>query len=127
MKKFIVSISFLLLLVTSFSQQTSEDYLKKSRNEKIAGGILIGGGVGLLLSGVFVGASDFHQTLSIILLGASVASFGIANSLFRSSARNKRIAMSGNVGLKIEKTTSIQQFGIAFRSYPAVAFQINSR
>ena len=125
MKKLIISISFLLFLVSSFAQQTSKDYLIKSRNEKIAGGILIGSGVGLLLTGVFVGASDFHQTLSIILLGAGVASFGIAYSLFRVSARNKRIAMSGGVGLKIEKSPSIQQFGIALHSYPAISVRIN--
>ena len=127
MKKLLISLSFLLLLSTSFSQQTNMDYLKKSRNEKIAGGIFIGGGVGLLLTGLFEGATDFHQTLSIILLGASVLSFGTAYSLFRASARNKKIAMSGNIGLKIERKPAIHQFAIVPPSYPAICLQINLR
>ena len=134
MKKAVFFLLLLALEETSYSQQTDKsktlntnDFLVKSRNEKIAGKIFLGGGAALILTGFAVGLSDFHHTLSAVLLVTGVVSMGTGITLLRASTRNKRIATSGIGYFKFENTQSIQKMGIAFQSHPAISIRINLR
>ena len=105
---------FLLLAfpATSFCQKTNDsvpviktDYLTKSKNQKTAGWVLLGGGTALIGIGFLVGdskESTFDDAIGSI-------------PLFIASGKNKRKALNMSANFKMENATN---------SYPAVAFKI---
>jgi hypothetical protein len=110
MKK--ATISLLIICVThfSFSQQTATDvpkvqtdYLKKSKNQKTTAWILLGGGIGLILSGGIVNAHEVYDpnsfdrtysTKGTPLVITGVVAMAVSIPLFISSSKNKKKAMS---------------------------------
>jgi hypothetical protein len=137
MKKVIISAVFFVVAVTSFCQQVTpspglplDDYLKKSKNQKTAAWVLLGGGSVLIITGFLIGdrkESSFGDagTGAIIGIAGFLSTLG-SIPLFIASSRNKRKASHATVSLQFEKTPAIQQTGLSYRSYyPAVSLKFN--
>ncbi len=146
MKKIIIYTLLLVLPAASFSQQTTNnappvkiDYLKKSKNQKTAAWVLLGGGLGLTIAGVAIGANevanDFvtiivtgeqqsSSTGAVMILAGGATMLG-SIPLFISGAKNKGRAMSASAGLKMEKSTMIQRSTFVQNSYPALSLKIS--
>jgi len=68
MKKIILFTIVFLASISSFSQQTlpvnvsaKQDYLKKSKNQKTVGKILLAGGAALSITGVLIAVNDLNH------------------------------------------------------------------
>jgi len=118
-------LSFCLVLglsVTAFSQQTSNsptvntDYLKKSKHEKTAAWILLGGGTAMIITGSIIWGNEVKKKEENVAndpFGAAVAPYtttsgtaltvvGLASAaasipLFVASGRNKRKAKTVSI------------------------------
>jgi hypothetical protein len=137
MKKNILCAVLLAITVTSFSQQTNPskpvtraDYLKKSKNQKTIGWILLGGGAALSISGVIIIASK-ASTLDLESDGFAVGEVmnytGLAAMvgsipLFIASGKNKRKGVS--LSFKNEKAQQIQKSSFVYRPVPSVTLKI---
>ena len=135
MKKIIIYAMLLFVTASSFSQQlnpiqlTRQDYLKKSKNQKTAAWVLLGGGIALMGTGILIGSGNEvsfdNAETSVIIAGIGVLSTIASIPLFIASGRNKRKAMNASTYFKIEKTQTIQQTGISFHPLPAISIKIN--
>ncbi len=147
MKKIILFSLLLILSAASFSQQTKNvkpqltktDYLQKSRNQKNAAWILLGGGATLIITaavfpqGEFTGLqfdpftliSEGHKNDGIIgaLELSGVLSMLGSIPLFISSGMNKRKAMS--ISFKNEKVPQFMNGSIVNRPIPSLSLKIN--
>ncbi len=148
MKKIISLAMLLIVSATLFSQQTTpsqplthEDYLKKSKKQKTAGWILLGGGTLLTTIGLVVGMNETEDilyanifepnapssnddgTLAAVLTIGGVLAMAGSIPLFIASGKNKKKA-AASVAFKMEKTTVVGVRDISIKQYPAVAFQI---
>lgn len=104
MKKILILEVIFFLLSSPLSAQTKNDYLLKSKNQKTAAWILLGGGVTVGFIGSYemfydlteIGNGEHHNKigtgLSLGLIGA-LAGLG-SIPLFISSSKNKLLAMS---------------------------------
>jgi len=127
MKKTIICAMLLLLATVSFSQQTNptqpltrEDYLKKSKSQKITAFVLLGGGV-TTLAIISKGNTSF-DVLGILAVAGTLSTLG-SIPLFIASGRNKRKAKMASVYLRIERA---EIFPITIKSltYPGIGLQI---
>lgn len=128
---FIVSVSN----VKAQTQLTKEVYLQKSKQQKTAAWILLGGGAALATAG----GIWWSQTFTIFgetsseesTAGALVAIGGVAMlssiPLFISSAKNKGRAESVTVNLKFEKLMTFQKASVKNSNYPAISVRIPLR
>jgi len=135
MKKIIFSTMLLIIATSTFSQQTNpsptftkQDYLKKSKHQKIAAKTLFGvGGVLVMLGSIqfnFAGsASEVNNSRSTVFLVTGLAAIGASIPLFIASSKNKKKA--ADVSFRMEKSSQIQQENFVYRSYPALTFRIN--
>lgn len=126
MKKIMLYFLLLAFPATSFCQKTNDsvpviktDYLTKSKNQKTAGWVLLGGGTALIGIGFLVGDSK-ESTFDDAATGAFLAGVGLLSAigsipLFIASGKNKRKALNMSANFKMENATN---------SYPAVAFKI---
>lgn len=131
-------IYFLMLAfpAISFSQKTNDptpsvqkDYLQKSKHQKTAAWILLGGGTALIATGIIVGTGE-DAYFTDAAGGAAVAGIGILSTiasipLFIASGKNKKKAMNLTANIKMEKTTNFGRESFVQGSYPAIAFKIN--
>ena len=129
MKKISICIMSLIFTATSFCQQTKplqpltrEEYLTKSKTQKVFGFILLGAGATTLII-IRKGNTDLNAVGPLAVVG-TLATLG-SIPLFIASGRNKRRAMKASTSLKFEKTQSIQHSGISFHSFPAMSLKIN--
>lgn len=109
MRKFYFFVAFLLALSSAFSQKpvnpalSKADYLKRSKQQKTAGYILLGGGAGLVLAAVATIKSDgyfgglfeenpqtYDNTGSTILGTAGLAAMAGSVICFASAKRNAK-------------------------------------
>jgi hypothetical protein len=137
MKKIIISTILLLVTIVSICQQTTspvltrEDYLKKSKNQKTAAWVLLGGGSALIITGLLIGnrkESSFGDagTGAVIGIIGFLAATAGSIPLFIASSRNKRKAEHATAHLRFEKVPAIQQTGMSYFScYPAVSVKFN--
>ena len=152
MKKIILYTLLLLFPAASFCQSTSNnlpaiktDYFKKSKNQKTAAWILLGGGFALsttsvllaspkveedyinIFAGVFLAepAPGNNYTAETILLVAGTAAMLGSIPLFIASGKNKKRAMNMAMNIKMEKATIIERHSFVQGSYPAIALKIN--
>ncbi|MBK8605497.1 MAG: hypothetical protein IPN82_01275 [Chitinophagaceae bacterium] len=141
MKKIILFIAFFSMLTKGFNQQveepkmelTKQEYLKKSKSQKTAGRILLGGGgiligAGLLtnlsngLGNLFVEESqknssgDIFTVLGVISIGGSIP-------LFISAGKNKRKAIS--LSVKNQPSQVLQNNQLYTKMTPSLTFKIN--
>jgi len=139
MKKILFSVLFASFMAATFSQQISStvrtdttDYLQKSRHQKTAAWILLGGGVAMVSSSLIVGLNevanssfffDANLTGGSILFVGGLAAAAASIPFFISSAKNKRRAMS--LSFKAEKSLILTSRGFGKKSFPAVAVKVN--
>jgi hypothetical protein len=124
----------LLIVANSiFSQQsnttatlTKKDYLLKSKNQKTAAWLFMGGGIGLTILGFSTDNSNSGNTGSSgkgVAIFTGLSAISVGTTLFIASTNNKKRAES--LSFRMERTPLIQQGGFAYRSYPALSFRIN--
>ena len=141
MKKIILFIAFFSMLTKGFNQQveepkmelTKQEYLKKSKSQKTAGRILLGGGgiligAGLLtnlsngLGNLFVEESqknssgDIFTVLGVISIAGSIP-------LLISAGKNKRKALS--LSVKNQPSQVLQNNRLYSKIIPSLTFKIN--
>jgi len=116
MKKTIICAMLLVLATVSFSQQTNpkqplrhDDYLIKSKSQKIIAFVLLGAGV-TTLAIISKGNTSFDVAGTLAVAGI-LSTLG-SIPLFLASARNKRKAQAASVYFKLEKQDVRQLSGI---------------
>ena len=152
MKKIILYGVLFAIPALSFAQSTENnvpavktDYLKKSKNQKTAAWILLGGGFALSTTSILVASPKATEDLtyglggflvgqpapendytaeSILLVTGTAAMLG-SIPLFIASGKNKKKAMNMSANIKMEKATIIERQSFVQSSYPAIAFKIN--
>jgi hypothetical protein len=112
MKK-IFLFSILLICVETFSfgqgtelakhPMTRNDYIVKSKNQKLAGFIMLGAGLASFII-VAPGNASFSKTGTFVVIGGLAVIGSIP--LFIASGRNKRKAKSATVFMKAERVLS---------------------
>ncbi len=135
MKKSMLYFLLLALPVTSFCQKTNDtvpsiktDYLVKSKNQKTAAWVLLGGGVALIGTGILVGDSK-NSTFDDAAAGAFFAGIGVLSAigsipLFIASGKNKRKAIKASAFIKMETVPLVQKQSFVQNSYPAFSVNI---
>lgn len=126
MKKIMVYFLLVAMPATSFCQTTNDslpvvktDYLAKSKNQKTAAWVLLGGGTVLIGAGFLIGDNK-NSTFDDAATGALLAGIGVLSAigsipLFIASGKNKRKGINMSANFIMENATN---------SYPAVAFKI---
>ena len=129
MKKFIIFNLLVLLSVTSFGQQTDpsqpltrDEYLKKSKSQKVAAWILLGAGA-ITLASISGGNTSF-DALGTLAIGGTIAVLGCI-PLFLAAGKNKRKAKAMTASIRMEKTNVIRGYSKAQNYYPAFSVKIN--
>lgn len=146
MKKIIVFSLLLTLSVASFSQSTTTaipaektDYLKKSKTQKTAAWILLGGGVVMTSAAIAMGINKFNNIFDdIITPGQSESNndgevlfytglVAMAGSipLFFISSKNKKKANNVSASFKMESRSYVHQSIITRTPYPALSLKLN--
>jgi hypothetical protein len=134
MKKIITCIALLILANSIYSQQskptatmTKNDYLQKSKHQKTAAWLFMGGGLGLTIGGLCDNSSDnFNKgdnTGKMVAIIAGVAAISVGTTFFITSANNKKKAES--LSFRMERAPLMQQGNFVYRSYPALSFRLN--
>jgi hypothetical protein len=136
MKKILLFITVLALSVRSFAQQTDppqlsvkETYLKKSKNQKTAAWVLLGGGVALIGAGFLIGdgkESSFDDAATGVIMGG-IGTLSMIGSipLFLASSKNKRRAMKATTSIKMERAFYAQGHTFMTTNYPALQIKIS--
>jgi len=126
----------LVLPVTSFCQKTNDslpvvktEYLQKSKNQKTAGWVLLGGGTALIVTGFIVGNSE-NSTFDDAAMGATLAGVGVLSALgsiplFVASGKNKRKGLQASTFIKMQKAIRFEKSSFVQTSYPALSLKIN--
>lgn len=133
----ICTILFFLAL-NLFSQQTtsshplsSQDYLKKSKKQKTAAWILLGGGTLTTFIGLsqinLAGSADgeVNNTPGTILFFTGLSATITSIPLFSASKKNKRRAMNASTHFEIRKSPFLAQTGLAFQSVPTFLVKVS--
>lgn len=136
MKKALVLPLLMITAVFCFSQSSNSgvraakiDYLQISKNQKIAGWILFGGGTVLAMVGTakLVSNSPFNEEPFYKSSGGAMIVIGAVSilgsvPLFISSVRNKRKGTS--LSLKNEYNKQIQKGSIVLKAVPSLSLKI---
>jgi hypothetical protein len=142
MKKILALIMLLAFSAASFAQEpvpvqakTKEELLKKSKNQKTTGFIMLGAGTAAVAGGSILFSQNFDPisgesniledgTLLIIAGGLSV----IGGVFFlTASGNNKRAANAMTASFKMEKGLPYVQRGMGATYYPALSLKLNIR
>ena len=132
---------FLLMLIATtacggFSQHNTStkpvvniDYVQKSKNQKIAGWILFGGGMILTTAGISKVISDnllgeplYETNTGEVLMLVGSASMLASIPLFIACSRNRRKAIS--LSFKNEYSQQIQKGIVAYKIVPSLSMKI---
>ena len=132
MKKLLILLLFVAITLCGISQPLNNtggrdktDYLKKSRHQKTAAWILIGGGLFCAILGSIqvnsnYGGTDNSNSHGLLIIG--LAAIGGSIPLFIASSHNKKKAAS--VGLKNELLPRVQSGGLVYHNSPALTLKI---
>ncbi len=131
MKKTIY-IALLIIATSVFSQpipSVHTGYLQKSKHQKTAAFILLGGGSALIITGLLIGNNQ-NSSFGDAETGVIVGGIGLLSAigsipLFIASAKNKRKANTATTFFKIETIQAIQSHSFEQRLYPAVSVRIS--
>jgi len=135
MKKTITYFLLLALPAVSFCQKTNDtvpvvktDYLVKSKNQKTAAWVLLGGGTALIGLGFLIGDSK-NATFDDAGTGVVLGSIGFLSAvgsipLFIASGKNKRKAVKATTFIKMETAPSFQKQSFKQNSYPAFSLSL---
>ncbi len=139
MKKIVFSLTLLLFVAKSFSQSTalSKDYyLKKSKNKKTVGWLMLGGGVAMTTIGIIIASGQTNDRLNDPFGvdpfsgnegAAIVAVAGLASALgsipfFISSAKNARKAAM--ISFNNQKVLFPQQNTFVLKTQPTLTLKL---
>ena len=132
MKKITICTMLLIIATATFSQSmpspalTKQDYLKKSKNQKTAVWVLLGGGTVLIGTGFLIGASE-ESSFDDAATGGIIAAVGVLSAigsipLFIASGKNKRKAAS--LSFKNEMTPQLLKNSFVSRVVPSLSLKI---
>ena len=132
MKPLIISLLLIIVAANSFAQQTitapsptKTDYLKKSKSQKTAAWIMLGGGIALAVGGAAVDASNWESSGGDVMIVIGAACVVGSIPLFIAAGKNKRKGLAASASLKIEKMPVIQPTVFARKAYPALSIKID--
>ena len=119
----------------SFGQQTNpgqpltkKDYLQKSKNQKTAAWVLLGGGlvvaVGAAVLAVNSDWSEPDTPYTVAVFAGGGAMLG-SIPLFISAAKNKRKAMNAAAYIGIQRDPAITNSGLTLHSVPTLLLKLN--
>jgi hypothetical protein len=133
MKQFITCTLILIFTTAGFCQQNKlsidpamHDYMKKSKHQRTAAWILLGGGT----IAWFAGVSKYMDQRDDIDGGGEIAmligGIAVASSvpLFIISRHNKKKGLAASAKLKIENAAYTRLGKINYPSFPALSFKI---
>ncbi len=135
MKKNILYFLLLVLPAVSLCQPTNDtipfvktDYLLKSKNQKTAAWVLLGGGTALIGLGFLIGDSK-NATFDDAGTGVVLGGLGFLSTigsipLFIASGKNKRKAMKASALIKMKSVPLLQKQSFIQNSYPAFSVNI---
>jgi hypothetical protein len=126
----------LVLTITgSFCQQTDfnhsltqQDYLQKSKKQKTAAWILLGGGAAVAVGAAILDvSSDWtkSETPYLVAIFAGGASMIGSIPLFIASGRNKRKAMNASTYFEIRQNPVTTNTGLTLHSTPTLSLKLN--
>jgi hypothetical protein len=150
MKKLIAVLTVVIIGINCIGQQGNSlqsikktDYLQRSKNQKTAAWVLLGGGIAMTVTGMVIYGNAYDKaaeddpfgtlvsfgtnvnpTGAIIATVGSLAALGKHSFFYRRRQKQKR-ARAVSTGFKMEHTPAIQRASIVNRSYPAVAIEIS--
>ena len=145
MKQALIFFLLIHVVVHCFGQQVTpastiqSDYLKKSKNQKTAAWILLGGGAALLIVGAVIPKGEEQWDTyygfpikdnkndgikGLLYLTGTLSMIG-SIPLFIASGKNKRRAISVSADLQMQNSKVIRRASFANKSYPAVAVKLN--
>src|SRR6187399_462951 len=117
MRKFFICTMLLLMTTSSFCQQTDsshsltqQDYLQKSKNQKTAAWVLLGGGAAVAVGAALLDvSSDWTKSETPYLVAMTIGCASMLGSipLFIASKRNKRKAMNVSTYFEIRQNPSL--------------------
>ena len=151
MRKMILYTLLLIIPAVTFCQSVANDipvvktdYLKKSKNQKTAAWVLLGGGFALTTTSIVMASSKITEdyvnviagvfssepvqennyTAENILLITGTASMLASIPFFIASKKNKRRAMDMTANIKMEDAKLIRNQSFVQTSYPAITVKI---
>ena len=135
MRKFFICTMLLLMTTSSFCQQTDfsqslsqQNYLQKSKKQKTAAWVLLGGGAAVAVGAAILDvSSDWtkSETPYLVALATGCASMLGSIPLFIASKRNKRKAMNASTYFKIQQNPVPTNTGLTLNSTPTLSVKIN--
>ena len=139
MKSIMLCFAFFILALHGYSQEnkpdlqlTSEQYLKKSKNQKTTAWVLFGLGTTAIVGGIAVSngsQDDFSKALNTAFVGAPLMLLGltldvISIPVFVSADKNKKRAMEASTSIKFEEVPSWSGGAIRQSNVPTLAIQV---
>ena len=133
MRKFFICTMLFLMSASSFCQQTDvsqsvtrQDYLNKSKNQKKAAWILLGGGIALGLAGPILWSSTgISDSGADVLMISGAASIAGSIPLFIAAGRNKKKGMNASTYFEIRQNSVPTNTGLSLHSTPTLSLKLN--
>lgn len=144
MKKTVFVMAILAIALKGLTQSTSvpdsDYYLQKSKKQKTAAFVLLGGGAGLAAIGLAMGTASFYDEIgsivvegeddetyvaASILFGTGLAAMVGSVPLFIASSRNKKKAHAASASIKLQTIPVVSRQGIGKLPYPAASIRIS--
>ena len=135
MRKFFICTMLLLMTTSSFCQQTDfsqsltqQNYLQKSKKQKTAAWVLLGGGAAVAVGAAILDvSSDWSksETPYLVALSTGCASMLGSIPLFIASKRNKRKAMNASTYFEIRQNPVPTNTGLTLHSIPTLSLKLN--
>ena len=105
---------------------TRQDYLNKSKNQKKAAWILLGGGIALGLAGPILWSSTgISDSGADVLMISGAASIAGSIPLFIAAGRNKKKGMNASTYFEIRQNSVPTNTGLGLHSTPTLSLKLN--
>lgn len=123
--------SLLVLSITVNAQLSKQDYIQKSKNQRTFAWILTGGGVGMVIGGVVLIASEpnyvDYGTIGGALIGGGAVAIAGGIVLFSAAKKNERKAdeVAFQLHVTIGSARQYEDIRIVNKYYPALTFSIS--
>jgi hypothetical protein len=142
MQKLFLFIMAALLVIPLYSQQKKNikrkhsyeaDYLEMSEKQKKIASVMLGGGVVLIVAPALIllnselGDDNLPRKAVVTLTLMSVGGLSVLGSipLFTAAKRNRKMALTGSTGVKMEYLNDGLNIPGRKKFYPAVSFRLN--